>query len=243
MGEPNLRADLDLTISPTILRFSTISGFPGPADEYHPLRDDVDGGPLRVVLVTRHIPLCRVAPSLTKGRIIEAVTITAEALPWLGCTTARIAVCGLNPHTGDGGAIGSEEQDVIAPVIRVVRRRGIRANGSVAPDAVFYKAMRGENDAVVCMYHDQGLGPLKMLAFDTDVNVTVGLPIVRTSPAHGTAFDIAGRGEADPSSMTEAIKLAYELTRRRNPWIRKYEYSVICVRCEESISPLLITGY
>jgi 4-hydroxythreonine-4-phosphate dehydrogenase len=176
------------------------------------------GGPLRVVLVTRHLPLADVPAAVTKGRVMEAIRITGEALPWLGCRRARIAVCGLNPHAGDGGELGREEIDVIDPAVRKARRQGINVVGPVPADAVFYHAVKGKYDAVVAMYHDQGLGPLKMLAFDVGVNVTLGLPIVRTSPDHGTAFDIAGRNKADPSSMIEAIRWAAKLARRKNPW-------------------------
>ncbi|HOW97423.1 MAG TPA: 4-hydroxythreonine-4-phosphate dehydrogenase PdxA [Kiritimatiellia bacterium] len=176
------------------------------------------GGPLRVVLATRHLPLADVARKLKRADVLEAIRITGEALPWLGCRGGRIGVCGLNPHAGDGGAIGREEITVIAPAIRAARREGFNAVGPVPADVIFRQAVRGDFDAVVAMYHDQGLGPLKMLAFETGVNVTLGLPIVRTSPDHGTAFDIAGRGRANPSSIVEAIRQAIALTRRRNPW-------------------------
>jgi len=176
------------------------------------------GGPLRVVLATRHLPLADVARKLKKKDVLEAIRITGEALPWLGCRRARIGVCGLNPHAGDGGAIGREEIDVIAPAIRSARRSGFNVTGPVPADVIFHRAVRGDFDAVVAMYHDQGLGPLKMLAFETGVNVTLGLPIVRTSPDHGTAFDIAGRGRANPSSMIEAVRQAIALAQRRNPW-------------------------
>lgn len=176
------------------------------------------GGGLRVLLVTRHLPLSKVARALTPGKVLEAIAIASEALPWMGCRRARIAVCGLNPHAGDGGEIGREEIDIIAPAIRRARRGGADAVGPVPADAVFHQALAGKYDAVVAMYHDQGLGPLKMLAFEKGVNVTLGLPIVRTSPDHGTAFDIAGKGAANPSSMLEAIRWAAKLARRRNPW-------------------------
>ncbi|MBN1268151.1 MAG: 4-hydroxythreonine-4-phosphate dehydrogenase PdxA [Kiritimatiellae bacterium] len=176
------------------------------------------GGPLRVVLVTRHIPLRHVADSLKKENILECIQIAAEALPWLGVRRGRIGVAGLNPHAGDGGAIGTEEIELIAPAVRAARRGGLRAEGPVPPDVIFHKAARGAYDAVVCMYHDQGLGPLKMLAFESGINITLGLPILRTSPDHGTAFDIAGQGRADPGSMIAAIKLASGLSKRKNPW-------------------------
>ncbi len=178
------------------------------------------GGPLRVVLATRHLPLAKVPGAVTVDAIREAVALTAESLPWLGIPEGRIAVCALNPHAGDGGLLGDEEARVIGPEIRRLKRRGFRVEGPVPADAVFYQAVHGRYAAVVAMYHDQGLGPLKMLAFDRGINVTLGLPIVRTSPDHGTAFDIAWQGRADPGSMIEAIRLAARLARKPNPWVR-----------------------
>jgi len=176
------------------------------------------GGPLRVVLATRHLPLAEVPRALTPAAVEDAIRITAEALPWLGSRRARVAVCGLNPHAGEGGDLGREEIEVIAPVLRRLRQAGLNVAGPLPGDTVFHQAARGDYDAVVAMYHDQGLAPLKLLAFDRGVNVTLGLPIVRTSPDHGTAFDIAGRGRAQPSSMAEAIRWAIRLAGRRNPW-------------------------
>jgi 4-hydroxythreonine-4-phosphate dehydrogenase len=176
------------------------------------------GGPLRVLLVTRHLPLRRVADAVTRENVRGAIAIAAEALPWLGCSKGRIGVCGLNPHAGDGGAIGDEEQRIIRPAVMAMRRRGIPAEGPVPPDVMFYQALHGQYDVVVAMYHDQGLGPLKMLAFESGVNVTLGLPMVRTSPDHGTAFDIAGTCRADATSMSAALKLAGKLSARTNPW-------------------------
>jgi 4-hydroxythreonine-4-phosphate dehydrogenase len=179
------------------------------------------GGPLRVVLATRHIPLRQVSAKLTRAGLVEAIRLTGEALPWLGAEGNRIGVCGLNPHAGEGGDLGDEEITTIAPAIRAARRAGFNAIGPVPADTIFHHAGRGAYDAVVAMYHDQGLGPLKMIGFETGVNVTLGLPIVRTSPDHGTAFDIAGRNKANPSSMVEAIRLAIVLARRRNPWSKR----------------------
>jgi 4-hydroxythreonine-4-phosphate dehydrogenase len=176
------------------------------------------GGPLRVVLATRHVPLRNVAAALSPETIREAIEITAEALPWLGLEKGLIGVAGLNPHAGDGGAIGTEELEMIAPVINEAIERGLPVEGPVPPDVLFHKAFHGRYAAVVAMYHDQGLGPLKMIAFDKGVNLTLGLPIVRTSPDHGTAFDIAGKYKADPSSMVEAVHLAAGLSGRPNPW-------------------------
>jgi len=176
------------------------------------------GGTLRVVLVTRHIPLGEVASALTLSGIREAVELTHEALPWLGATNGRIAVCGLNPHAGDGGRIGHEEINIISPAIRTLQNHGLDVTGPIPADTVFHHAHRGDYDAVVAMYHDQGLGPLKMLAFDKGVNVTLGLPLVRTSPDHGTAFDIAGQGIAREHSMVQAMRWAAQLAQRPSPW-------------------------
>lgn len=176
------------------------------------------GGPLKVVLATRHVPLAQVSRKLTRSGILEAIELTGQALPWLGARRARIGVCALNPHAGDGGLLGNEEARFVEPAIREAKRAGYIVEGPIPADVVFYRARRGDFDAVIAMYHDQGLGPLKMLAFDRGVNVTLGLPIVRTSPDHGTAFDIAGRNRADPASMMEALRWACRLARRRNPW-------------------------
>ena len=176
------------------------------------------GGPLRVVLATRHIPLAEVARQLTPSVLEECLRLTAQALPWLGATKARVAVCGLNPHAGEGGDIGREEIEVIAPVIRKLCARGLAISGPHPGDTVFHEAARGAYDAVVAMYHDQGLAPLKLIAFDTGVNLTLGLPIVRTSPDHGTAFAIAGKNQANPASMAEAIRWAIRLAGQPNPW-------------------------
>ena len=176
------------------------------------------GGPLRVVLATRHIPLAEVPRQLTAPVLEEAIELTAQALPWLGATRARVAVCGLNPHAGEGGDLGREEIDVIAPVIRKLRARGRRVTGPLPGDTVFHQAARGDYDAVVAMYHDQGLAPLKLIAFDSGVNLTLGLPIVRTSPDHGTAFALAGKNQANPASMMEAVRWAVRLAGKKNPW-------------------------
>ena len=178
------------------------------------------GGPLRVVLATRHLPLAQVPTALTQAGITETIHLTDEGLRWLGQRQRRIAICGLNPHAGDGGLLGREEIDIIAPAIRAARRPGLILSGPVPADTVFHQALHGQHDAVIAMYHDQGLAPLKMLAFDSGVNLTLGLPIVRTSPDHGTAYDIAGRNIANPASMVEAIQWAIRLARRPNPWKR-----------------------
>lgn len=176
------------------------------------------GGGLRVALATRHIPLAAVPAALTRRQVAEQLALLHEALPWLGCAGGTVAVAGLNPHAGDGGALGSEERIVIAPVIRAARRRGWRVEGPVPGDTVFHRAREGAYGAVLAMYHDQGLAALKTVAFDSGVNITLGLPIVRTSPDHGTAYDRAGRGDASCASMVEAIRWADRLARRKNPW-------------------------
>jgi 4-hydroxythreonine-4-phosphate dehydrogenase len=129
----------------------------------------------------------------------------------LGLPRARVAVCGLNPHAGEGGEMGTEEQTTIAPAVSAARSRRLDVVGPLAADALFYHVFKGDYDAVVAMYHDQGLAPLKMIAFESGVNWTLGLPFIRTSPDHGTAYDIAGQGKANPSSMLAAIRLAKQL--------------------------------
>ena len=166
---------------------------------------------LRVVLATVHIALADVPRALT-GELLESiVSLTAEELPRFGHRRARLAVAGLNPHAGEHGVIGGEEDAVMRPALETCRRRGIDVAGPFPADTIFLRAMKGEFDAVIACYHDQGLIPIKLAAFGRAVNVTIGLPIVRTSVDHGTAFDIAGRDIADPSSLIEAIKLAARL--------------------------------
>jgi len=177
------------------------------------------GKGLRVMLATRHLPLREVADALTQENVLEAIELTGEALKWFGLPNGRIGVCGLNPHAGDGGALGDEEINIIAPAIAAARANGFNAIGPVPADVIFFQALKGEFDAVVAMYHDQGLGPLKMHAFDCGVNLTLGLPIIRTSPDHGTAFNIAGQGIAKPDSMIAAIETAIQLAGRASPWI------------------------
>ena len=170
------------------------------------------GGPLKVATVTRHLPLKKVSRTLTREKIIETAVLTDAALKkYFGIKNPRIGMCALNPHCGEGGRIGTEEQDIIIPAIKKIKRFIPGVQGPISGDVIFYMAFHGKLDAVVSMYHDQGLGPLKMVAFEKGVNVTLGLPFVRTSPDHGTAYDIAGKGIADPSSMKEAIKLAVKM--------------------------------
>jgi len=163
---------------------------------------------LRVALVTTHAPLRDVPDLITGKKIVEVVELTRQFCRQLGIRRPRIAVTGLNPHAGEGGLLGTEERRIIAPAVK--RARG---TGPCPADTVFYRALHGEFDAVVAMYHDQGLAPFKLLAFDNGVNVTLGLPFVRTSPDHGTAPDIAGKGIARPAGMIAAINLAARLAR------------------------------
>ena len=169
------------------------------------------GGPLKVILVTIHTALKNVPYLVTKQRIVKTIRLAKQACDMLRIKKPRIAVAGLNPHAGEAGLFGDEEIKEIIPAIRKTIKEGIHVMGPYPPDIVFRKAYKHELDIVVCMYHDQGLIPLKMIAFDEGVNLTVGLPFIRTSPDHGTAYDIAWKGIANPSSMIEAIKLASRL--------------------------------
>jgi 4-hydroxythreonine-4-phosphate dehydrogenase len=169
------------------------------------------GGPLRVILVTIHTSLRSVPDLIKKENVLRTIRLAKTACDMLGIEQPRIAVAGLNPHAGEAGLFGDEEEREIRPAVEAARKEGIPADGPFPPDTVFHKAYKGQTDIVVCMYHDQGLIPLKMIAFDKGVNVTVGLSFVRTSPDHGTAYDIAWTGKADPSSMAEALRLASRL--------------------------------
>lgn len=178
------------------------------------------GSLLRVILVTTHIPFGQIPGALSIDRIRTTIRLAAEHLKQFhGMPNARLAVAGLNPHAGEGGVLGDEEERIIAPAIKQAREKGVPqgtlVDGPFPADSVFVRAVNGEFDGVICMYHDQGLIPLKLLSWADGVNVTIGLPIVRTSPDHGTAFDIAGHGKADPRSMQAAIRLAAEMIRRR----------------------------
>jgi 4-hydroxythreonine-4-phosphate dehydrogenase len=179
------------------------------------LGQDAGGRWLRVALVTTHLPLRQVPDRLSLAAIGQTIDLAAAACADLGLPRARVAVCGLNPHAGEGGEFGSEDADLIAPAVAAACLRGRTAVGPLAADTVFHQALNGSYDAVVAMYHDQGLGPLKTVAFDTGVNWTLGLPFIRTSPDHGTAYDIAGQGTANPSSMIAALRLAKQLAARR----------------------------
>ncbi|MEY4387101.1 MAG: 4-hydroxythreonine-4-phosphate dehydrogenase [Verrucomicrobiota bacterium] len=175
------------------------------------LGHDERGRWLRVALATVHIALRDVPVKLTSEKIQLAVERAAEACRDLGLSRARVAVCGLNPHCGEGGEFGDEESKVVEPAIAALKERRLDVVGPISGDTVFHHALLGEFDAVVAMYHDQGLAPLKTVAFDTGINWTLGLPFIRTSPDHGTAYNIAGKGIANPSSMISALRLAKQL--------------------------------
>jgi 4-hydroxythreonine-4-phosphate dehydrogenase len=171
---------------------------------------------LRVMPLTMHIPLASVPPLVTEAAIIETARILDEALRRdFAIPVPRIAVAGLNPHAGESGTLGREEQDIIAPALEKLKAEGMSITGPHPADTLFHAEARGKYDAVLAMYHDQALIPIKTLAFDRGVNVTLGLPFVRTSPDHGTAFDIAGRGIANPKSLIESLKLAAIMAARR----------------------------
>jgi 4-hydroxythreonine-4-phosphate dehydrogenase len=172
------------------------------------------GSRLRVVLVTMHLALAAVPKAIRRRDVARTIAIAAQHLRrYHRLPRPRIAVAGLNPHAGEDGLFGREEGRVITPAIAEARRAGIAASGPHPADSLFFQAVDGKYDAVIAMYHDQGLIPLKLLHFHDAVNVTLGLPIIRTSPDHGTAYDIAGTGKADPGSMIEAIALAHDMSR------------------------------
>jgi len=182
------------------------------------------GGSLTVALVTTHIPLAGVTKNLCCSEIVRVGRLLRDFFHRRGLAEPRIAVAGLNPHAGESGAIGREEIEIIVPAITelnhspsVTDRLSAQFAGPFSPDTIFHRVVEGEFDAVLCMYHDQGLIPLKLHAFHEGVNVTLGLPFPRTSPDHGTAFEIAGRGIARPESMIAAIRLAFELAKNPSP--------------------------
>jgi len=175
------------------------------------LGTDERGRWLRVALATVHISIKSVPEKLTAEKITLAIELAAQSCRDLGLARAKIAVAGLNPHAGEGGEFGDEEITTIGPTVRAMQQRGFDVNGPLSGDTVFHYALKGEFDAVVAMYHDQGLAPLKAVAFDSGINWTLGLPFIRTSPDHGTAYDIAGKGIANPGSMIAAIRLAKQL--------------------------------
>ena len=179
------------------------------------LGHDERGRWLRVALATIHISIKSVPKKLTPEKLTLAIELAAQACRDLQLPRARIAVCGLNPHAGEGGEFGDEEIKTITPTVLAAQKRGFDVIGPLSGDTVFHYALQGDFDVVVAMYHDQGLAPLKAVAFDTGVNWTLGLPFIRTSPDHGTAYDIAGKGIANPSSMIAAIRLAKQLARNK----------------------------
>lgn len=198
-------------------------GYPGHTEFLGHLAETIAGSPatpvmmlagpeLRAVPVTIHIPLAKVAPTLTTALIVETASITASDLrDKFGIGNPRLAIAGLNPHAGEDGAMGREDEDVVRPAVEQLRRLGIDARGPLPADTMFHARARAGYDAAICMYHDQALIPAKALAFDETVNVTLGLPFIRTSPDHGTAFDIAGKGTARPDSLIAALRQARQM--------------------------------
>jgi 4-hydroxythreonine-4-phosphate dehydrogenase len=184
----------------------------GVAVKNMPVRMMLSCPGLRTVLVSIHISLRDALGAVTTEHVLQTVRIAAAHFQRCGMPQARIAVAGLNPHAGEGGLFGREEIDVIAPAIAAAKAEGIVASGPHAPDTVFMRARQGEFDVVIAMYHDQGLIPVKLMGLDDGVNTTLGLPFVRTSPDHGTAFDLAGTGRASPSSLLAAIDAAWEMS-------------------------------
>ncbi|MBN1247588.1 MAG: 4-hydroxythreonine-4-phosphate dehydrogenase PdxA [Anaerolineae bacterium] len=170
---------------------------------------------LRVTHVTRHIPFHKIAPQITTARVLETIVITYDGMRNLGYAHPRLAVAGLNPHNGEGGLLGREELDEIAPAVALAQARGIDAQGPIPADSVFFQAIRGDYDAVVTMYHDQGHIAVKTHGFEKSITITLGLPIIRTSADHGTAFDIAGKGIAAEDSIVAAIVEAALMARQR----------------------------
>lgn len=172
------------------------------------------GGPLRVIHVTTHVAFSKVPELVKKERVLRVIKLADEALKMLGIAEPRIAVAGLNPHSGEHGLFGNEDEREIAPAVAEAKALGMDVTGPVPPDTVFYQAaIKHEFDMVVVMYHDQGHIPIKVLGFETGVNVTVGLPCIRTSVDHGTAFAIAGQGIADSRSMTESLLLGAQMAK------------------------------
>jgi 4-hydroxythreonine-4-phosphate dehydrogenase len=182
--------------------------------------------PLKVVLATVHVPLADVPRTLSRAHVDDVIALCTRELPRCGLARPRLALAGLNPHAGESGLMGDEEQRVLGPAVEAARARGIDIAGPFPGDTVFLRASRGEFDAVIACYHDQGLIPVKLLAFGRAVNVTLGLPIVRTSVDHGTAFDIAGQDKADPSSLIEATRLAARLAALRARPARREDHAM-----------------
>ena len=182
------------------------------------------GGPLRVIHVSTHVSMREACNRTKKARVLKVIELADESCKLLGLTEPRVAVAGLNPHAGEGGLFGAEEIEEIIPAVEAAKAMGICVSGPIAPDTVFYRAaIKGHFDIVVCMYHDQGHIPMKVLSFETGVNVTVGLPFIRTSVDHGTAFGKAGKGTADHRSMNESLLLGAKMAQTRR---KKMERSV-----------------
>ena len=176
----------------------------------------------KVVLVTTHLPLSKVAPAISKSAIVDKLILAGEALrTYFGVREPRIGVCGLNPHCGEEGILGSEERQIIIPSIRAAQGKGIKVQGPFSSDTIFSPRLSAGLDCILAMYHDQGLIPLKMGELGAAVNVTIGLPIIRTSPDFGTALDIAGKGLADPRGMINAIFLAAKMVREKEKRSRR----------------------
>lgn len=198
----------------------------------------------KVSLVTIHLPLKDVSMRITPQRIYKVGLLSWKTLrEFFGIKNPRIGVCGINPHAGEGGMFGDEEKDMIYPAIVSMRSIGIDVEGPLSPDTAFWRAHRGEFDIVIAMYHDQGLIPVKLLDFDNAVNITIGVPVIRTSPAHGTAYNIAGKGVADHSSMKSAINLAVDmvLAKKRIDEERKREQDRDMKRVDEEIKKYRIS--
>lgn len=175
------------------------------------------GGGIRVVLATIHLPLAQVPRAISPQKLSRLIHLVNKFMPYFGLEMPpRIAVCGLNPHAGEDSLLGSEEQELIIPVIKKAREEGVNVFGPYPADTIYYRMLQGEFDVIIAMYHDQGLIPIKTLDFHGGVNITIGLPFIRTSVDHGTAFDIAGKGIARPDSLLSAIRLAGELTRNKH---------------------------
>ncbi len=174
------------------------------------------GGPLKIIFVTIHEPIAKVPSLIKKERVLKTIRLLSREMRNLfGISSPMLGIASLNPHGGENGLFGEEELKEIIPAVQQARSEGIQLSDLLSPDALFYKAYHGEYDAVVVMYHDQGLIPLKMIAFKESVNLTLGLPFIRTSVDHGTAYDIAGKGIADPSSLKEALFLAAKLSLKK----------------------------
>lgn len=180
------------------------------------------GGPLRVIHVSTHVSLREACNRTKQARVLKVIELADESCKLLGIAEPRVAVAGLNPHAGEAGMFGTEEIEEIIPAIEAAKAKGICATGPIAPDTVFYRtALKGHFDIVVCMYHDQGHIPMKVLSFETGVNVTVGLPFIRTSVDHGTAFGKAGKGTADHRSLNESILLGAKMAETRREKLQK----------------------